>query len=170
MRKDRSGALRKINGKFLRAPRGFFFLQGTIWVAAMRAFFAMLFDISFRVSPVSGHAPIDQDFVTPRRVRCDAGFSIQSTHMQHTWEGRMRSLLVIAFAILLVPSVAFARGHGGSSGGHSSGGARMSGGWSGHSASFSGGARMGGAARVSGAAVMGGPARVSAPVTETAIG
>ena len=33
----------------------------------------------------------------------------------------MRSLLVIAFAILLVPSVAFARGHGGSSGGHSSG-------------------------------------------------
>jgi hypothetical protein len=48
MRKDRSGALRKINGKFLCTPTGFFLLQGTIWIAAMRTFFAMSFDIVLR--------------------------------------------------------------------------------------------------------------------------
>jgi hypothetical protein len=68
----------------------------------------------------------------------------------------MRKVL-IAFAIILLPSIALAKGgHGGPGGG---GGARSGGGWSGGH-SMSGGARMGGPARVGGAAVMGGPARM----------
>ncbi len=81
--------------------------------------------------------------------------------------------LVIALAILLLPTVAIARGGGGGggsgghggggSGGHGGGGgAHMSGGgWSGHSASFSGGARMGGPTAMGGAARMSGPAGMS---------
>jgi translation initiation factor IF-2 len=96
----------------------------------------------------------------------------------------MRKVLIAFAIIILLPSVALARGgHGGGGGGGpgGGGGARAGGGWSGgHAASFSGGARsmsggwsgarmgggwsgarMGGPARVSGAAVMGGPARMS---------
>ena len=81
--------------------------------------------------------------------------------------------LVIALAILLLPTVAITRGGGGGggsgghggggSGGHGGGGgAHMSGGgWSGHSASFSGGARMGGPTAMGGAARMSGPAGMS---------
>jgi hypothetical protein len=77
----------------------------------------------------------------------------------------MRRLLIV-LAILLVPSVAIARGHGGGgggSGGHGGGWGGHGGGWSGgrSAASFSG-ARMSGPARVSSAAVMGGNARMAA--------
>ena len=63
MRKDRSRALRKINGKFLslRQASSVSILQGTIWIAAMRAFFAMSFDIVLR-----------RDTLTPRRAHCVA--------------------------------------------------------------------------------------------------
>src|SRR4029078_3086245 len=79
------------------------------------------------------------------------------------WEARMRRLLIV-LAILLVPSVAIARGHGGGgSGGHGGGWGGHGGGWSGgrSAASFSG-ARMNGPARVSSAAVIGGNARMAA--------
>jgi len=75
----------------------------------------------------------------------------------------MRRLLIV-LAILLVPSVAIARGHGGGgSGGHGGGWSGHGGGWSGgrSAASFSG-ARMNGPARVSSAAVIGGNARMAA--------
>ena len=82
VRKDRSGALRKINGKFLCTPTGFF-LQGTIWIAAIRAFFAMSFDIVLRKAGI-GTRSIDQDFVTPRRIRRGGGvLCLVNTHATH---------------------------------------------------------------------------------------
>ena len=71
----------------------------------------------------------DQSFVTPRRSRRAVVFSIQSIH---TREGRMRRLL-IALAIIVLPSFAMALGHGGGGGGHGfAGGHGGFGGWHGH--------------------------------------
>ncbi|MGA7024523.1 MAG: hypothetical protein WB036_17260 [Pseudolabrys sp.] len=54
----------------------------------------------------------------------------------------MRRLL-IALAVVLLPSFAIAHGHGGGHGGMGgTGGGRMAGGWSAHAASIAGGARM----------------------------
>ncbi|MGB8245178.1 MAG: hypothetical protein WCF76_14990, partial [Pseudolabrys sp.] len=54
----------------------------------------------------------------------------------------MRRLL-IALAVVLLPSFAIAHGHGGGHGGMGGmGGGRMAGGWSAHAASIAGGARM----------------------------